>query len=81
MAHGAMPFEGKNPNRAAAAAIAALAVLERDVQAAHGAHPHLGQVWITPTVLRAQLPDDSADWAAELTAQRDEAIAALSQLS
>ena len=33
MAHGAMPFEGRNPNRAVAAAIAALADLEREVQA------------------------------------------------
>jgi succinyl-diaminopimelate desuccinylase len=56
MAHGAMPFEGKNPNRAAAAAIAALSVLEREVQARHGAHPHLGDVWITPTVLHAGEP-------------------------
>jgi len=56
MAHGAMPFEGKNPNRAAADAIAALSVLEREVQARHGAHPHLGDVWITPTVLHAGEP-------------------------
>ncbi len=56
MAHGAMPFEGRNPNRAAAAAIAALGVLEREVQTTHGAHPHLGEVWITPTVLRAGEP-------------------------
>jgi succinyl-diaminopimelate desuccinylase len=56
MAHGAMPFEGNNPNRAAAGAIAALADLERDVQAAHGAHPHLGDVWITPTVLHGGEP-------------------------
>ena len=56
MAHGAMPFEGRNPNRAAAAAIAALGVLEREMQTTHGAHPHLGEVWITPTVLRAGEP-------------------------
>jgi succinyl-diaminopimelate desuccinylase len=56
MAHGAMPFEGRNPNRAAAAAIAALGVLELEVQATHGAHPHLGDVWITPTVLQAGEP-------------------------
>ena len=36
MAHGAMPFEGRNPNRAVAAVIAALADLERDVQDAPG---------------------------------------------
>jgi succinyl-diaminopimelate desuccinylase len=53
MAHGAMPFEGRNPNRGVAAAIGALADLERDLQARHDTHPHLGQVWITPTVLAA----------------------------
>ncbi len=56
MAHGAMPFEGRNPNRAAGSAIAALADLERELQARHGVDPHLGHVWITPTVLRAGEP-------------------------
>mgnify|MGYP001108679929 CR=1 FL=1 len=56
MAHGAMPFQGRNPNRAAAAAIRALAGLEADLQARHGEHPHLGHVWITPTVLRSGEP-------------------------
>ena len=56
MAHGAMPFEGRNPNRAAAAAITALGVLEREMQVTHGANPHLGDVWITPTVLHAGEP-------------------------
>ncbi len=53
MAHGAMPFEGRNPNRAAGSTIVALAELEAALQARHGQHPHLGQVWITPTVLTA----------------------------
>ena len=56
MAHGAMPFQGRNPNRAVGAAIGALAELEAAVQERHGEHPHLGQVWITPTVLRAGEP-------------------------
>jgi succinyl-diaminopimelate desuccinylase len=56
MAHGAMPFEGRNPNRAAAAIIAALTELEQSVQGRHGVHEHLGQPWITPTVLRAGEP-------------------------
>ena len=56
MAHGAMPFEGKNPNRAAAGAITALGDLERELQTAHGADPHLGEVWITPTVLHGGEP-------------------------
>ena len=53
MAHGAMPFEGRNPNRAAGCAIVALRDLEAALQARHGEHPYLGQVWITPTVLAA----------------------------
>ena len=56
MAHGAMPFEGRNPNRAAAAVIAALTDLERRLQDAHGEHEHLGKPWITPTVLRSGEP-------------------------
>ncbi len=56
MAHGAMPFEGRNPNRAAAAVIAALTELERRLHDAHVEHEHLGKPWITPTVLRAGEP-------------------------
>src|SRR5262245_42586461 len=56
MAHGAMPFEGRNPNRAAAAVIAALGELERSLQRRHGMHEHLGQPRVTPTVLRAGEP-------------------------
>jgi succinyl-diaminopimelate desuccinylase len=56
MAHGAMPFEGRNPNRAAAAVIAALSELEQSLQQRHGTHEHLGQPWVTPTVLRAGEP-------------------------
>jgi succinyl-diaminopimelate desuccinylase len=56
MAHGAMPFEGRNPSRAVASVIAALADLERRLHDTHRAHEHLGQPWITPTVLRAGSP-------------------------
>ncbi|MDQ3468768.1 MAG: M20/M25/M40 family metallo-hydrolase, partial [Actinomycetota bacterium] len=56
MAHGAMPFQGRNPNRAAAAVLDALTGLEASLQDLHGEHPHLGLVWITPTVLRAGEP-------------------------
>ena len=56
MAHGAMPFEGRNPNRAAAGVIVALTELERRLHDLHGTHEHLGQPWITPTVLRAGEP-------------------------
>ncbi len=69
MAHGAMPFAGRNPNRAMGAVLVALADLEQRVQAMHGSHPHLGDVWITPTVLRAGqpqqmnvMPGDAAVW-------------------
>ncbi len=53
MAHGAMPFQGRNPNRAVGAVIGALAELEAELQTRHGDHEHLGRPWITPTVLRA----------------------------
>lgn len=53
MAHGAMPFQGRNPTRAVGAAIGALADLEARLQEVHGEHPHLGLTWVTPTVLRA----------------------------
>jgi len=56
MAHGAMPFQGRNPNRAVGRVIGALADLELAVQARFGDDPHLGHVWITPTVLRAGEP-------------------------
>ena len=56
MAHGAMPFQGRNPIRAVGVVLQALAELEAEVQAAHGEHDHLGRPWITPTVLRAGEP-------------------------
>jgi succinyl-diaminopimelate desuccinylase len=56
MAHGAMPFEGRNPNRAVAAVIAALADLEGRLHETHADHEHLGRTWITPTVVRAGTP-------------------------
>lgn len=69
MAHGAMPFAGRNPNRAAAAVIEAIAVLEQELQAEVGSDDHLGLPWLTPTVLRAGssaqmnvMPADSSVW-------------------
>ena len=56
MAHGAMPFQGRNPNRAVGVVLQALAELEAELQAEHGEHEHLGRPWITPTVLRAGEP-------------------------
>jgi succinyl-diaminopimelate desuccinylase len=51
MAHGAMPQHARNPLPVAARFVAAVAELEREVQAEHGEHEHLGQVYLTPTVL------------------------------
>jgi succinyl-diaminopimelate desuccinylase len=69
MAHGAMPFEGRNPNRAVAAAIVALAGLERRLQERFAEDRYLGQVWVTPTVVSAGdpvqmnvMPADAAVW-------------------
>ena len=62
-----------------------------DVLADFADHGHLGgriaaghgqvTATITATAFRGQLPDDSADWVADLSAHRDDAIAALAQLS
>ena len=69
MAHGAMPFQGRNPNRAVGHVIVALEAMERQLQSLHGEHPHLGHVWVTPTVLRAGdpvqmnvMPADTSAW-------------------
>ncbi len=69
MAHGAMPFQGRNPNRAAGDVLVALAELEAELQSLHEEHPHLGRVWVTPTVLRAGdppqmnvMPQDASIW-------------------
>ena len=69
MAHGAMPFQGRNPNRAVGHIIVAFADLEQRLQALHGEHPYLGHVWITPTVLRSGepaqmnvMPADASAW-------------------
>jgi RAMP superfamily len=63
----------------------------RDVLADFAGHGHLGgriaaghgqvTATITATALRGQLPDDAADWIADLSAHGDDAIAALAQLS
>jgi succinyl-diaminopimelate desuccinylase len=69
MAHGAMPFQGRNPNRAAGLVLVALAEFEARLQERYAAHPYLGQVWVTPTVLRAGepvqmnvMPADASIW-------------------
>ena len=72
-------------------ASASQAAFLRDILATFAAHGHLGgriaaghgqiTATVTATVQRGQLPDDGADWAAELSAHRADAIAALTQLS
>lgn len=53
MAHGAMPQHGRNPVQAVGALLTGLDGLQRDLQRAHPAHEHLGEVYVTPTVVRA----------------------------
>lgn len=53
MAHGAMPQHGRNPVQAVGALLTGLRSLERDLQERHPAHEHLGEVYVTPTVVRA----------------------------
>jgi succinyl-diaminopimelate desuccinylase len=57
MAHGAMPHEARNPNPALAAFLGALAGHQTDLQRAHPAHPLLGEVYLTPTAIRAGAPE------------------------
>lgn len=53
MAHGAMPQHGRNPIQAAGSLLVGLRSLQDELQAGHPAHEHLGEVYVTPTVLRA----------------------------
>ncbi|MEU7899179.1 M20 family metallopeptidase [Nonomuraea sp. NPDC049152] len=53
MAHGAMPQHGRNPVQAVGALLVALRSYQDALQAAHPAHEHLGEVYVTPTVVQA----------------------------
>ena len=63
----------------------------RDVLAEFAVRGHLGgriaaghgqvAATVTATALRGRMPDENTDWSAELAASRQEAIAALHQLS
>ncbi|WP_406675373.1 M20 family metallopeptidase [Nonomuraea sp. N2-4H] len=53
MAHGAMPQHGRNPIQAAGPLLVELRALQDELQARHPAHEHLGEVYVTPTVLQA----------------------------
>ncbi|MCU4184954.1 M20 family metallopeptidase [Acidiferrimicrobium sp. IK] len=51
MAHGAMPQHGRNPLPAVARLAAWCGDYQDKLQAETGTHPHLGDVYVTPTVL------------------------------
>ncbi|WP_327084946.1 M20 family metallopeptidase [Nonomuraea sp. NBC_01738] len=53
MAHGAMPQHGRNPIPAAGALLVALGAYQDELQKRFPAHEHLGEVYVTPTVVRA----------------------------
>ncbi|WP_260477947.1 M20 family metallopeptidase [Nonomuraea sp. WAC 01424] len=53
MAHGAMPQHGRNPVQAVGTLLVALRSLQQELQERHPAHEHLGEVYVTPTVVRA----------------------------
>lgn len=57
MAHGAMPQHARNPVPVAAEFIRRVADVEAQLLTRHGVHEHLGQVFITPTVVQAGDPD------------------------
>ncbi len=53
MAHGAMPDQGLNPIAALAQVATAVSVLESEQQQRYGTYQHLGEIWLTPTVIQA----------------------------
>ena len=53
MAHGAMPQHGRNPIAAVSAILQAIEEIELGLQTDVGAHEHLGQCSVTPTVISA----------------------------
>lgn len=53
MAHGAMPDLGTNPLPVLASCVEHLGALQARLQGVHGTHPHLGSLYLTPTVLLA----------------------------
>ncbi|SEL85538.1 M20 family metallopeptidase [Nonomuraea pusilla] len=53
MAHGAMPQHGRNPIQAVGTLLVALRGLQEELQGRHPAHEHLGEVYVTPTVVTA----------------------------
>ncbi len=56
MAHGAMPHKGRNSLPAMGSLLMGLSELERQVAESVGSHEHLGDFYLTPTVLAAGDP-------------------------
>jgi succinyl-diaminopimelate desuccinylase len=56
MAHGAMPHAGRNPIPVLARLVVALDELGAALAAQHPAHPDLGELYVTPTVVTAGDP-------------------------
>ncbi|SDP40029.1 succinyl-diaminopimelate desuccinylase [Nakamurella panacisegetis] len=56
MAHGAMPHQGRNSLPALGSLLMGLSELERQISESVGSHPHLGNFYLTPTVLAAGDP-------------------------
>ncbi|MCE0487540.1 M20 family metallopeptidase [Ornithinimicrobium sediminis] len=57
MAHGAMPQHARNPLPVAARYLLAVEAVEADLLARHGVHAHLGEPYVTPTVVTGGDPD------------------------
>ena len=59
MAHGAMPTKGRNSLPAMGSLLMGLSELERQVAESVGSHAHLGDFYLTPTVLAAGDPESA----------------------
>jgi succinyl-diaminopimelate desuccinylase len=53
MAHGAMPHQGRNPILPIGRLLQAVTDYEHELDARFGSHEHLGQIYLTPTVVSA----------------------------
>ncbi len=56
MAHGAMPHQGRNPNRILGRFLVGVGELEAELQRSVGRHELLGDLYLTPTVIRSGEP-------------------------
>lgn len=60
VAHGAMPEEGVNALTAMIHLLARILPLQDELRAAHGEHPLLGKIYLSPTVMRAPTSGDAS---------------------